>query len=205
MTIAELDRSDYMEDRKGSLVPKSLVKEIDLLRNDLVMEIVKKSQQVNAILLDFKTRVMADIAAFIDLSAEKYHVQYGGEKGNVQLISYNGKYKVARTIADHIVFDERLQIAKKLIDECIIAWSDGSRSEIKVLVNAAFEVDKAGKISTERVLGLRRLDIKDSKWLMAMDAISDSIQITGSKAYIRIYEQNDHGKFEQINLDLAAI
>ena len=49
--------------------------------------------------------------------------------------------------------------------------------------------DKTGKINTKRVLSLRRLDIKDERWLRAMDAIGDSIQVAGSKSYIRIYKQ----------------
>ncbi len=203
--MVEIDNTQYMQDRKGALVPRSLVKEIDILRDNLVMEIVQKSKELNTVLRGFKEQVMNDIAAFIELSAEKYQVQFGGEKGNVQLLSYNGKYKIVRSINDYIVFDERLQIAKKLIDECIVEWSNGSRDEIKVLVNSAFEVDKQGKLSTERILGLRRLKISDEKWLRAMEAIHDSIQVTGSKSYIRIYEQKDGDKYEQINLDLASL
>lgn len=202
----EFDKSQYMEDRKGSLVPIALVKEIDILRNNLVMEIVEKAKKLNAVLRAFKIDVMADVAAFVELSAEKYNERYGGDKGNVQLLSYDGKFKIVRSVADYIVFDERLQIAKKMIDECIAEWlKKGSCDEIIVLVNGAFEVDKAGKLRKDEILGLRRHNIDDPKWKKAMDAISDSIQVTGSKPYIRIYEQKDGEKYEQISLDVASL
>lgn len=202
----DFDKTQYKEDSTGSLRPISLIKEIDLVRDDVVMEIVKKSEDLNKVLTDFKVNSMADIQAFIDLSAEKYDVKIGGTKGNVTLLSYDGKYKVTRAINDYIVFDERLQVAKQLIDECIKRWSgEGMNEYLKVIVDDAFQVDKTGNISVERILGLRRHDIKDPQWIKAMEAISDSITVTGSKAYIRIYKRDTDGKYSQINLDLAAI
>lgn len=202
----EYDKKKFKEDSRGALVPLNLVKEIDITRDDLIIEIVKRSEELNKILNEFKVKAMADIQAFVDLSAEKYEVKIGGTKGNVTLISYDGRYKVSRSINDYIVFDERLQVAKQLIDECIKRWSgEGMNEYLKVIVDSAFQVDKTGNISVERILTLRRHDIKDPQWLKAMEAISDSITVTGSKAYIRIYKRDDAGKYHQINLDLAAI
>lgn len=74
-----------------------------------------------------------------------------------------------------------------------------------MLINDAFSVDKEGKISTGKVLGLRRMDIKDPQWLKAMDAISDSIIVVDSKAYVRIYERDDNGKYQPISLDFSNV
>ncbi|MDR2793229.1 MAG: DUF3164 family protein [Treponema sp.] len=43
-------------------------------------------------------------------------------------------------------------------------WSDGSRSEIKALVEDVFYVDKQENISTNRIPGMRRLAISDEEW-----------------------------------------
>ncbi|STY90300.1 DUF3164 family protein [Moraxella bovis] len=58
---------------------------------------------------------------------------------------------------------------------------------------------------TRRVLSLRSLDINDEKWLQAMDAISDAIQVVSSKEYIRVYERDNDGKYQQITLDFASL
>lgn len=195
----------YMENSQGHLVPLGLVPEIDQARNDLVCEIITKAKDLSGVLAKFKIEVMGDIEAFVSLSAEKYGLSVGGKKGNVQLVSYNGKYKVMRAVNERITFDERLQVAKDLIDECLQDWSQGSRDEIKALINDAFYVDKQGKINTNRILGLRRLDIVDKRWGQAMNAISESIQVSGTKSYVRIYERREDGSYQQINLDLAAI
>ncbi len=195
----------YMKDNQGRLVPEEMVTEIDRTRDDLVREIVDKATEHSKALADFKAGVMADIEAFVQLSAERFGVKFGGKKGNVQLQSYDGEYRVVRAISDYIAFDERLQVAKELIDACIQDWSEGSRDEIKALINDAFYVDKQGKINTNRILGLRRLNITDPKWRQAMDAISESIQVSGSKSYVRIYKRQGDGSYKQINLDLAAL
>jgi hypothetical protein len=195
----------YLKNQSGHLVPKELVSEIDLVRDDLVLEIVEKAQDLRAKMVSFKQEVFDDIAAFIELSGEKYNLHIGGNKGNVTLLSFDGRYKIQRTIAEHMVFDERLQVAKELIDQCIHSWSEGSSANIRALIEHAFQVDKQGKISTARVLGLRRLDINDGAWVNAMDAISDSMQITGTKAYVRIYKRVGENAWQPIALDLAAL
>jgi len=195
----------YREDAKGALIPLTMIKPIDLARDELVLELVLKAKAQSTALRELKHRVFADINAFVDLSAEKYDVQLGGKKGNLTLYTFDGKYKVQVAISERMVFDERLQAAKSLIDECITAWSQGSRDEIKVLVQAAFQTDQEGRINTGRVLSLRRMHIRDEKWQKAMDAIGESLQVVGSKEYVRFYERVAEDKYEPISLDLAAV
>lgn len=197
-------QGDYMEDHRGRLVPADIVSEYDKTRDQLVRDLVKKARAVAAEVADFKLTAMDEIQAFVELSCERYGVTLGGQKGNVTLATFDGRYKILRAISDRITFDERLQAAKRLIDECIIEWSSGARQEVVVLVNQAFEVDKQGKINTNRILGLRRLNINDAKWRRAMDAIHDSIMIDGTREYIRVYERDNDGKYRQLPLDISA-
>ena len=196
----------YWRDGEGRLIPENMVKPIDKARDDLVRELVGKAKVASAILADFKTKAFGDIGAFVEMSGEQYGVKLGGVKGNVTLLSFDGRFKIVRQIQEHLVFDERLQAAKQLIDECIQTWTEGSRDEIKALINDAFQVNKEGTINTARVLGLKRLNISDEKWLRAMQAIADSVQVAGSKPYIRIYERiGDTDQYQPISLDVAGV
>lgn len=198
------DMKGFMKNAHGGYDPVSAIKPIDLARDDLVKDIVAKSEEMSAKVLDMKRGFFNDIKAFLDLSAEKYDVRLGGKKGNLTLVSYDGSYKVLVAVNESIQFDERLLAAKELIDECITEWSKDSREELRALVNDAFYVGKSGKLNSNRILGLRRLNITDEKWKKAMDAISDSVQIVGSKEYIRIYRRNSAGDYDLVNLDLAS-
>jgi hypothetical protein len=196
----------WMMNARGQLEPVATMRAIDLARDKLVKEIVVKAQTLNGLIAKFKTDVFGDIAAFVQLSAEEYGAKVGGTKGNVTLTTFDGRYKIVRAIAERLTFDERLQAAKALIDECITEWSQGSRPEIHVLVNDAFQVDTQGNINTGRVLSLRRLNIEDQRWKNAMTAIGEAIQVTGSKSYVRIYERvGNTDTYIPIPLDIAAV
>lgn len=196
---------DYLENAQGHLVPRERVRPVDLARDELVKEMVRAACALRESMIREKKRMMADVAAFVSLSAEEYGVNYGGEKGNVTLLSYDGKYKIARAVAEHITFDERLQAARELINRCIREWTAESNADLRAIIDNAFALDKEGNLSPGRILGLRRLNIADPRWNEAMQAISDSIQVTGSKAYIRVYERDANGKYQPIPMDMAAV
>lgn len=195
----------YWQDARGNLVPESKVKPIDKLRDQCVRDLCGMAEAQMRGLAKFKLQAMQDVAALVTASLEQYGVKSGGDKGNVTLTSFDGEYKILRQMQDQIVFSEQLQGAKVLIDQCVTRWAEGANDNIKVLINDAFQVDKAGKINTDRVLGLRRLDIQDEDWLQAMQAISDSIQVASTKPYIRFYKRNASGGYDPITLDLAAV
>jgi hypothetical protein len=195
----------YKKDAQGRLVSLEAIRPIDLARDALVLEIVAKASVLAENIATQKAAFFNDIAAFVSLSAEQYDVKLGGDKGNVSLTSFDGRFKVQRAIQETLVFDERLQAAKVLIDACLQRWSQGAQPEIKMLINDAFQVDKSGNINTGRVLGLRRLDIADRDWQMAMKAIGEALSVAGSKAYIRIYERaRVDGKYQSIALDMTG-
>lgn len=196
----------YWRDAKGHLVHISMVKEIDRLRDEMVGNIVDRATPINLALSQFKSYSFGESDAFRALSAERYQAPVGGSKGNISYYSFDGKHRIDIAVQDRIAFDESLQAAKSLIDECIIEWSAGARPEILAIINDAFYVDKKGKIRIQDILDLRRLDIADEKWLRAMDAINDSIQVIDSCRYIRIYKRvGDNNEYQQISLNITGV
>lgn len=195
----------YVQNAKGHLIPVDKVKPVDKLRDEVVKDMIAIAIKQRAEMRIAKNKLFDTFNDFVALSAQEYEVMLGGKKGNTTLLSYDGKYKVQVAVSENIVFDERLQVAKKLIDDCLTEWTQDSNDNIKVLINQAFQVDKEGNISTGRVLALRSLDINDDKWKSAMDAISDAIQVTDTKEYIRFYERDEQGAYHQISLDFSNV
>ncbi|EKD38163.1 MAG: hypothetical protein ACD_75C00843G0009 [uncultured bacterium] len=208
--MAEHDKKQipegYMENAQGHLVPVAAVKDIDKIRDELVKKIVASAREVKALLQVFKSAAFDEIEQFIELSASEYDTSLGGNKGNVTLMSFDGRYRVTRAVAEFFVFDERLQVAKELIDQCLGEWTASSGPELKALVNDAFSVDRAGNVNAKRILSLRKFNIEDPRWMKAMAAINDSLTVAGSREYVRIYERvQDTDRWEQIPLDVAGV
>jgi hypothetical protein len=201
----DLDMSQYRKDARGALVPVAAIKEVDLLRDDLVRELVAKVLPVKAELATLKREAMAEANAFIDMSVEQYGVKRS-VKGNTTLHSFDGKYRILIANHDVLQFDERIQAAKALIDECLDDYTKDANVNLKAIVQKAFNVNAEGKINVKRVLELRTLKIEDEKWQRAMQALSDSLNVQTSREYIRFYERNDEtGEYELINLDFAKV
>ena len=200
-----IDLTQYRQDARGNLIPIDNIKPIDLARDDFIREAFAKILPLREQMAELKTQQMADANAFIDLSVE----QYGAKrsiKGNTMLTSFDGKLRIIIAQADVLHFDERLQAAKALIDECLNEWTQDSRAELKTFVLQAFDVSKEGKINVRKVLELRKLEIDDPKWQRAMQAIADSLHTQATREYIRYYQRNEAtGKYEQVTLDFAGV
>ncbi|RKW27744.1 MAG: DUF3164 family protein [Kingella sp. (in: b-proteobacteria)] len=200
-----IDLSQYRQDARGNLVSVDNIKPIDLARDDFIREAFAKVLPLREQMKELKAQQMADANAFVDLSVEQYGAKRS-VKGNITLTSFDGKLRIAIAQADVLHFDERLQAAKALIDECLNEWTQDSRAELKTFVLQAFDVSQEGKINVRKVLDLRKLDIADEKWQRAMKAIADSLHTQATREYIRYYQRNEEtGEYEHLALDFARV
>lgn len=193
-------------DAKGRYVPDRLVPEKDKLISQTVETMIGHAKDLSAQIGRFKGHCFADVAALLSLLGELYDTQRGGRKGNITLTHYSGLAKVQLSMQDRFTFGPELQIAKGLVDECLTTWSADSRDEIRAIIQDAFAVDQEGTVNREALMRLPRLAIDDPTWKKAMEALRDSIQVEGSKAYFRFYVRAsiEHG-WTAVPIDMAAI
>jgi hypothetical protein len=196
----------YRRDAQGRLVPLAMVKREHLLEDELVRDLHSHAVAISELLRKFRTDALFQIDALQDLLAEKYNAQRGGQRGNLTLSTYDGMLRVQLAIADQVELGPELQVAKSLVDECIRGWSKGASVELQAIVMDAFDVDKKGRLNTDRILGLRRLAIEDPNWLKAMEAIGDAVRVVSSKRYLRFYSRAAQGdKLNQVPLDMTSV
>jgi len=196
----------YMQSADGGLMPLELVKPERLLEDQMVRKIIDFAKELSAQIDRFKGHTLDDAATFLSLLAEKYGAtRRGGKKGNVTFTSYDGLLRFEVRIAEALTFGPELQTAKELIDECINEWAADASGAIRMLINEAFQVDQAGRIDRNAVLKLRNVEIDDERWLRAMEAITASIRVTGTKTqfYFKTRTTPDSG-WQSITIDLAA-
>jgi hypothetical protein len=196
----------YLRDAKGALMPAETVRPAHALEDQVVRKVMFYARALSAQIGRFKGHTFEDLNAFQSLLEQEYGARRGGPKGNVTYQSYDGLMKVQVQIADLISFGPELQEAKKLIDACLIEWGAESRPEIAALVNRVFNVDREGQINRGELFSLLRLEIEDGRWRRAMNAIRDSIRVTGTKAYLRFYERDAaDAPWRGVSIDIAAL
>ncbi|PMY62108.1 MULTISPECIES: DUF3164 family protein [Pseudomonas] len=196
----------FVRNAIGHLVPVDQVREQDKLRDQVAGELAEAAKQLNLALKNFKKKSLGDIADLISIAGERYGVQMGGKKGNVTIATYDGKYKVVRSHADRLTFTEEMEVAKVMVYDCIKTWSKGADNHLLAIVDRTFSPNRNGQIKTSDVLDLLRLEIDDDTWKAAMKAVKDSILVSGSAVYIRVYERvNGTDEYRAIPLDLAVV
>jgi hypothetical protein len=196
----------YMPDTRGALVPIESVKAVDKLIDAEVRKIMGFAQDLSDQIGRFKQHTLEDFTALAELLDQEYGAGRGGVKGNMTFTSFDGTLKVQLQIAERISFGPELQSAKKLVDECLNDWAGEARPELRAIVNQAFNVDKEGQVNRAEMFRLQRLDIEDSRWKRAMDAVRDSIRVIGAKEYVRFYRRpNAKAPWVAVPIDVAGV
>ncbi|MBW8320883.1 MAG: DUF3164 family protein [Arenimonas sp.] len=202
--VMVINGREWMEDAKGNLVPLANVKPEDKLQDETVRKIIGFAKDLSAQIARFKRHTVADLASLNAIYEQEYGQTLGGKKGNTTYMTIDGRMRVVVQFADQVTFGPQIHVAKSLIDECLTEWAAEARPEIQAIVTRAFNTDKEGQINKSEIFMLLRLDIADARWQRAMDAIRDSIRVTGAKGYIRFYErENPNDEPVAITIDLA--
>lgn len=184
----------YRENALGHLVREKDIPAVDLLRDQVVTGLVAKARGMAEELERFRQAALGEVQAFVDLSMERYG-RFGelfplkGRKptGNITLNSFDGQYRLTIATDAQLAFNEGLAAARDLIWACLARWTEGSRTELRQVVEAAFKAGRNGKISISKVLMLRQIKIEDAQWLAAMDALAEALQEVGTRTYLRVY------------------
>ncbi|MCF7859332.1 MAG: DUF3164 family protein [Candidatus Cloacimonetes bacterium] len=196
-------REKVLKDADGREYPAKIIDPQLVKRDTVVNRVMKRAFRLHTKIMDEKDRITSDIDRYLSQTAEQYGENW---KGNAELVSFDGKYKVEVRNRERIEFDEKLQVAKQKIDECLKRWTEDSNVNLQAVINEAFQVDKKGEIAKHRILALRKYNIKDKNWKQAMDIIDEAIQVTSTKQYIAFYKRKSPNKpFELISLNFSAI
>ncbi len=190
-------------DPSGNAIPVKYIDPVDKNRDRLVNRLMKKAMSISDGICKLREMAFDDIDAFIEDTEKRYKVKVRTKVGNKAFTDFSNTMKIEVKVAHTIQFDERLSLAKAIIDGCIKRWAEGSDDKIKLLIDQAFKVDKKGNLDKDKVLGLRQLKIKDTEWRKAMDIISDSTKVIGSKRYIKFSRKNGKGDWDSVSLDIA--
>ena len=196
----------YMQNSRGDLVREKNVKDIDKIVDQSVTTLAQQARELSMSLTKFKRLALDDIRELIKIAGEKYGASLGGDKGNITLYSYDGRYKVQRTFAARMTFNIEMKAAESLFDKYLEAISASAENDIRVLINATFRSSRGDKLRTAELLRLLSYDIQHPDWIKACEALKNSIMVDGATVYIRVYERvNDSEAYRIIPLNITDV
>ncbi len=197
-----VDSNGRWIDGMGQAVPKKYIEPLVRERDKVVRRAARSAWELHQRIVKVKTEVINLIDSYLKKVAHSHEASW---KGNAELLSFDGRIKVDIKIGESLEFDERLQIAKTKIDDCLIRWTGDARGEIQTLIQQAFKVDRKGNIDSRAILTLRQFRFKDPVWQEAMSLISDSLRIRTTRRYLNVYLRNDAGEYRLLPMNWSAI
>lgn len=202
--MAKKDDKGRWINATGDAVPGKYVPVIDKKRDAMVERLFKRATDVSQRLIDLRTEVDVEATRFLADAAAQHNL-VPNDGGNYWFTGFSGDKRIEIKVGKLIDFDEHLKWAKQKIDQCIEKWSEGANDKLRLIVFDAFKADSKGRLDTKRILGLRKLEIKDAVWEEAMELISKALVVTGTKTYVNFYRRGPHGEWIGIILDLARV
>jgi hypothetical protein len=204
--VVIVNGKQWVHTADGGMMPLDLIKVEDWLEDQMVRKIIGYAKPLSEQIARFKRYSRAEIAEFDQQLEAKYGLVKRGRKGagNQQYKSIDGLMMVETRVNKLIEFGPQLQVAKQLIDECLLEWTEDGRAEIRGLITRAFKTDVAGQIDKSAVLALLKIESADPRWLKAMEAIEGAVRVIGSKEYLHFsFKPDRDSDWIKISINIA--
>ena len=196
-------RPKTIQDENGQTYPVNVLDRDIVERHFIVEDIMQKVIEKEKELLELKAWAFETIESYLQTIAGKYKTNW---QGNASLMNFPKTMQVTFKKNKLLAFDERLNIAKQKIDECLNRWSDNAQPELKILVTKAFDVDKEGNVDVTQILSLKQFKFKDKTWQEAMDIIDMALTVKKTKEYLNFAVRSDPKKeFRTVILNFASL
>jgi len=204
--MARKNDDGYWIDAGGNAIPPKYIKDIDKRRDALVTKLYAGALKLNGSMVSFRAQLDDMVTAYIAELAKNVDIP-ATWKGNLTLTGFSVTLQVEIDVKDYITFDERLNIAKSLIDKYLIKKCDEAGCDaLRSVIHEAFNMDKKGKINRYMLRRLMRTNIKDQDWVTAMEMIRDAEQAVSSKQYVMFrYRANTQADWQTLSLNFASL
>jgi hypothetical protein len=207
----QTSKDKFWVDESGNSIPYARLTALERKREKTAYALLQEAKFASLQLQEFKSKVADVCNEILDETMEEYKVKSKKDskasKGNFSFFNFDRSIKVVVKVNEQIVFDDLLlKAAKEKLDEFLGRAVTSSNDYIKEMVLDAFET-RGGKVDTKKVLSLIRYKskINDALFNEAIDLIERGITKPSSKTYYQIFERNEDGSYDAINLDFAAI
>jgi|JFJP01.1.fsa_nt_gi hypothetical protein len=194
---------ETLTDAQGRVCPIGIYTEVQIARDRLVKQsIAEAKKRANEQQL-YHQDMIASISEFFRLSAEEHHAKPLGEESGVDMVSIDGLMRIKLVRAKSATANEKLMIAKAMLEELVAKRGANIEPFFKTLVFAAFETSATGQMRLDKVIELRGMKCEYPEWRSIKEALDAAIEYVFKKRYVVFYERESaKDSWKQIPLNL---
>lgn len=196
-------------DESGVAIPYNRTTKTERLFERSTARIIKEAKLTHQRLAKLKALIAKlTTEAYVAFMSEKEVNKAKPPKGNFTMYNFDRSIKVEVNVNEPVVFDDLgIAAAKEKFDEFLEANVSATDNFIKQMILEAFETTRGRKLDTKRVMNLIRYRSKVDNPLFseAVQLIEQSIRHPYTKTYYKVYERQDDGSYQHVELNFASI
>lgn len=175
-------------------------------RNELVHFLSSNALNVHENMKAFKNIAVEEMEAFYK-RAQKYGNVRSNSKGGFGLRSNDGNFRVVLERNTKVEYDERANIAEKLIREFLGDMVKKRDQQAYEIITTLLQRGKDGKFNPAAVAALLKWEdsYKDERWTRAMKLFKESHNIIVIGFNVSFSKKNSEDKDENIALTFSSI
>lgn len=120
---------------------------------------------------------------------EKLEPATVADKGYFSFRSFDGNIVVRLDRARDVVFNEKLDLAKELIDEAVREIAGETAGDLRTIVESAFKPrGKNRTLDRQRLSDICRMNVRNEKWKKAVELIKAAAEESARMDYLRVLD-----------------
>lgn len=207
MSTAELEA--YLEERKREekSAQKQRERQYEKVKNGFVEASVKRFQELNRMLTDFKAETLLQGN---NLHKQMYEIYQKEEKDlkSFSLTNESGTMKLELQRHERQGLDEHAEVAISEIKELLAEKFESRNKAMYAIIDDLLSTNAAGDYDPRLVSKLRKHEeaVNDPRFSQALDLLAKSYRPEGTSLYVRAYQRDDAKKpWKDVTLQFSAL
>lgn len=120
---------------------------------------------------------------------EKLEPAAVADKGYFSFRTFDGRVTVRLDRAREVVFNEKLDLAKELIDEAVEEIAGEAAGDLRTIVESAFKPrGKNRTLDRQRLSDICKMNVRNAKWQKAVELIKAAAEESQRMDYLRVLD-----------------
>lgn len=200
---------ETIRDAQGNEINVKLLQPHLVEKERVVRKVVRMANELSAMIEQYQTRMLEQVLNYLNGVADNYGEAW---KGNAVLRTLDESQEVELSYAQLVTYDEKLQIA----GEVIRGWIDGKLKKVKdegvrnileqvsSIAKDALSIESGKRPDRKKIVKLKKFEFTgEPEWEKAMQLISESERLTGTKKYMQFRTKDEQGKVIPIKVNFS--
>lgn len=174
---------------------------------DFLNQTINAFKACNRELTTLKNRAFADGAIINNLMYSLYNMKKNDAQKTFKIENEEKTQKVVIERAERLVFTEEAKVGIDLMRSTLKKKFASRNQSMYQIIDKLLSKNAKGDYDPKMVVKLKSFEkqVSDPNFTKAIDILTQSLTVDSTALYVRAYEKNDKGSYEDISLQFSSL